>query len=87
MKIYGYDENDQVSSYPLSLREGTIECTRAELKKIIQFLTYIDKDLENYDLSEEEDCHYHYSDWNRSWNEKASDLIIAMLSDKTSQDR
>lgn len=84
MKIYGYDENDQVSSYPLSLREGTIECTRAELQKIIQFLTYIDKDLENYDLSEDEDCHYHYSDWDR--NDQPSDLILAMLPDDKPMD-
>ena len=81
MKIFGYREDDCVSDYPLHLRESTIECTKLELKKVIRFLTYIENDLENYDLSKDEDCHYQYRDWDPSWNEQMPDFIISMISD------
>lgn len=74
MKIFGYDNNDEKSDKIIELSQATLNCKKSDIDKIIDFLTEIKKEIENNKV--EEGDHWHYRDYNDSWNEKESDLIV-----------
>ena len=70
MKIFGYDNNDEKSDKTIELSQVTLNCKKTDIDKIIDFLT----EIKNNKVEDGE--HWHYRDYNDSWNEKESDLIV-----------
>lgn len=78
MKVYGYKKN---SDEFIELQEASIECSIAELDKIIEFLKY-SRD-QHYKVKNEADiCHSHYRDWDKDWKEEKTDIILVTTFNK-----
>lgn len=77
MKAYGYT----IDGNFVELKEVSLECDSDELIKISRFLNYA-KELHNSDDCKDEYCHSHYRDWNQSFDEDSSDLIVITNIDK-----
>ena len=58
----------------IELSQATLNCKKSDIDKIIDFLTEIKKEIENNKV--EDGDHWHYRDYNDSWNENESDLIV-----------
>lgn len=82
MKIFGYDNNDDEFDKIIELSQATLNCKKSDIDKIIKFLTEVKKEIENTKV--EDGDHWHYRDYNDSWNEKESDLIVFI--DESSND-
>lgn len=73
MKIFCYDNEEK----PVKIRElnqTTLNLKKSDIDHIINFLTEVKKEIENNKVEDGE--HWHYRDYNVSWNEKESDLIV-----------
>lgn len=74
MKFFGYDSRDEEFDKIIELSQVTLTCTKNDLDKIIEFLNDVKKEIDNTKV--EDGDHWHYRDYNDSWSEKESDLII-----------
>ncbi|MCX4364352.1 MAG: hypothetical protein OSJ70_01075 [Bacilli bacterium] len=74
MKAYGYDKNDEEYDKIIELSQVTLSCNKFDIDKIINFLIEVKKEMGNKKV--EDEYHWHYRDYNDSWNESESDLII-----------
>ena len=78
MLAYGHEWNS-VGELPQTLREVSLDCSREELDRLIEFL----QDVRAEAAGEKLDSlsHWHFRDWYPAWTEKHSDLLI-WLSDQ-----
>ncbi len=76
MKIFGYDKNDEEFDNIIELSQATLSCKKDDLDSIIDFLNKVRNEIENANI--EDECHWHYRDYNSSWKEEESDLIISI---------
>lgn len=81
MEAFGYDKNDEEFDNLIKLREVTFSCQKEDIDKIIDFLTKARSEMENINL--EYGVHWHYRDYNKSWEDKDPDLIIYIDNDAT----
>ena len=79
MLAYGY-EWDSEGQLPETLREVSLDCSREELDRLIEFLQIVRREAEGEALDSQ--SHWHFRDWYPAWTETHSDLII-WLSDHT----
>jgi len=77
MESFGYDK--EFDKW-LKLSQVIFSCKKENLDSIIDFLTYVKKEIETFNV--EEGDHWHYRDYNDSWNEKEPDLIVYIDNDK-----
>ncbi|MCM1370652.1 MAG: hypothetical protein NC181_02010 [Clostridium sp.] len=75
MKAFGYNKNDEEFEKILELSQVTLSCKKEDLDKIIEFLTEVKRKIKNKVDNAE---HWHYRDYNKSWTEEESDLILFM---------
>jgi len=74
MESFGYDKKDEEFEKVLKLSQVTLSCKKEDLDKIIEFLVEVKKEIKNTKVDDGE--HWHYRDYNESWTEEESDLII-----------
>jgi len=79
MEAFGYDENDKKFKNLLKLSQVTLNCKKEDLNKIIEFLNDVKNEIANAKI--EDGDHWHYRDYNDSWQEKEPDLIIYIDND------
>ena len=79
MLAYGYEWNSE-GELPQTLREVSLDCSREELDRLIEFLQGVREAAREEELDSL--SHWHFRDWSESWTEKHSDFII-LLSDRT----
>ena len=79
MLAYGHDW-DSGEKLPLTLQEVSLDCSREELDRLIEFLQSVRREAEGEALDSL--SHWHFRDWYPAWTETHSDLII-WLSDHT----
>lgn len=80
MEAFGYDKKDKEFDNILELSQVTLSCRKEDLDNIINFLTEIKKEAENISIIDDEE-HWHYRDYNDTWNEKEPDVIIYLDND------
>jgi hypothetical protein len=79
MEAFGYDKNDEEFDSILKLSQVTLSCKKEDLDKIIEFLNIVKNESKNNKLDDGD--HWHYRDYNKSWTEEESDLIIIVDND------
>ena len=77
MLAYGHEWSSE-GQLPQTLREVSLDCSRAELDQLIEFLQTVRDEAEGVKLDSL--SHWHFRDCSDSWTEKQSDFII-LLSD------
>lgn len=77
MLAYGHEWDSQ-GQLPQTLREVSLDCSREELDRLIEFLQSVREESAGAELDSL--SHWHYRDWSPDWTEKHSDFII-LLSD------
>ncbi len=76
MKIFGYDKNDEEFDNIMELSQATLSCKKDDLDSIIDFLNEVRDEIKNANI--EDEYHLHYRDYNTSWKEEESDLIVSI---------
>ncbi len=79
MEAFGYDKNDKEFESILKLSQVTLSCKKEDLDKIIEFLNKVKNESKNKKIYNGD--HWHYRDYNKSWTEEESDLIILVDND------
>ncbi len=79
MEAFGYDKNDEEFEKILKLSQVTLSCKKEDLDKIIEFLNKVKNESKNKKIDNVD--HWHYRDYNKSWTEEESDLIILVDND------
>ena len=77
MLAYGHEWNRE-GQLPETLREVSLDCSRAELEELIAFLQNVREEAAGAKLDSL--SHWHFRDWSPDWSEKHSDIVI-LLSD------
>ena len=77
MLAYGHEWNRE-GQLPETLREVSLDCSRAELEELIAFLQNVRAEAAGEELDSL--SHWHFRDWSPDWSEKHSDIVI-LLSD------
>ena len=77
MLAYGHEWNRE-GQLPETLREVSLDCSRAELEQLIDFLQSVREESAGAELDSL--SHWHFRDWSPDWSEKHSDIVI-LLSD------
>ena len=73
MLAYGHEWNSE-GELPQTLREVSLDCSREELDRLIEFL----QDVRAEAAGEKLDSlsHWHFRDWSPDWTNRHSDFII-----------
>ena len=72
MKVYGYKRKGNKC---IELREASLYCSIEELDEIIRFLQYA-REKHNEVRTITPVCHSHYRDWDKTWKEDETDIIL-----------
>ena len=75
MKIYGKNKKEKKE---LQLTEIVLDCSLEEIQKLSIFLQIV-KERHEYFLDKENECHTHYRDWDKEWDNSLPDIIIATV--------